>query len=66
MNEPFPIEENFTIEWSDSKGYISDVRITKGVARYGTIQKLRNKAYRLFPWLPSWLTGWKTYRFQKQ
>lgn len=59
--------EDFTIEWSDSKGYISDVRVTRGIARY-RLKPLRRFRYWLanqFPWLPTWVTGWRTVRYRR-
>lgn len=58
-------DEDFTMEWFDVKGWISDVRITKGCARYPIRRRWGTWLYHRWPWLPSWITGWVTLRFTK-
>lgn len=65
MTEPIPSQDDCTIEWSDSKGKITDVRVTKSIARYSRNQRFRNWLYRRAPWLPSWVTGWTTIRYRR-
>ena len=59
------LSEDFTIEWTDAKGKIADVRITKGAARYGRFKRFRNWLYYRAPWLPSWVTGWAVVRYRR-
>lgn len=56
--------EDFTIEfaWNATDGSISNVLVTKNVSSYSRWQRrFRNFLYRRAPWLPNWVTGWKTY-----
>jgi hypothetical protein len=55
---------DFSMEWIDLQGKMTDVRITKGAARYSRRKRLRNWLYHRAPWLPSWITGWKTIRYR--
>lgn len=65
MTKLIPSKDDCTIEWIDYNGKMTDIRITKGAARYGRRKRLRNWLYHRAPWLPSWITGWKTIRYQR-
>lgn len=63
-------EKDFSIEaYPGLKGYINEVRVTKGVARYSVrktfLNRIRTWLYYKMPWLPSWVTGWVTWKFRK-
>jgi hypothetical protein len=59
-------QDDCTIEgWIEVKDKLTDVRITKGAARYGRFKRLRNWLYHRAPWLPSWVTGWATIRYRR-
>ena len=55
---------DFSMEWIDLRGKMTDIRITKGAARYSRRKRLRKWLHSRASWLPSWITGWKTIRFQ--
>ena len=57
--------DDFSIEWDNRNGFMSDVRITEGAANYGRRKRLRNWLYHRAPWLPSWVTGWTTIRYRR-
>ena len=67
MTAPFDLND-FTIEGCidfTPEGRIGDIRITRGQARYGLLQRLRNWLYHRAPWLPRWVTGWTALHFRK-
>ncbi len=67
-SRPVSSQDNETVELFYSwvrKGQITDVRIISGVALYGRVQRFRNWLHNRAPWLPSWVTGWVTIRYQR-
>ena len=62
---PVPSQHDCTIEYSDFNGKLTDIRITKSSARYDRFKRFRNWLHHRAPWLPSWVTGWVTIRYQR-
>jgi hypothetical protein len=59
-------QDDCTIEeWIDFKNKLTDVRITKGAARYGRLRRFRDWLYHRAPWLPLWVTGWVVVRYRR-
>jgi hypothetical protein len=48
-----------------NKGKMTNIRITKGAARYGRFSRFRDWLYHRAPWLPSWVTGWAVFRYRR-